>query len=239
MWWWWWQAHLESSLTLATLLLGMGADVLQWLQDGRRDWRRCGQMGAGRVVAIAVGGVGQLDELAIGGVVGVRAAGIVTTHARFLASDAIGRLVLIGIAAILLQVALILASLGSGVEGVGLDTGNSQGGDGKDELWTDKDNGSWKSFPSGRTKKILNSRICSFFFVWWIGDWAGGWLVVTVNSQREWIWPNWPGMAFIAFWHANHFGPGTRSRRKNAYNLQHWTWTAPLTDTKKYPHTGT
>jgi len=99
-------------------------------------------MGAGRVVAIAVGGVGQLDELAIGGVVGVRAAGIVTTHARFLASDAIGRLVLIGIAAILLQVALVLASLGSGVEGVGLDTGNSQGGDGKDELWTDKDNGS-------------------------------------------------------------------------------------------------
>lgn len=114
----------------------VGADVLEGLEDGRWDGRRRGQVGAGGVEAGRVGCVGQLDELAVGGVVGVGAAGVVAAHARFLAGNAVGGLVLVLVAAVLLQVALVLPRLGGGVVGVrtGLDTGNGQGGDGKDDL---------------------------------------------------------------------------------------------------------
>jgi len=172
MWWWWPQAQLdlESSLTLAGFLVGMGADVLQGLQDGCRNGRRGGQMGAGGVETVGIGGVGQLDQLAIGGVVGIGATGVVAPCARLLAGDAIGGLVLVGIASVLLQVALVLPGLGSRIEGIGLDAGNGQGGNSKDELgykgWLD-------GFPF-LLCQLLNSRICSF----WMGFGSGfglGW----------------------------------------------------------------
>lgn len=126
---------LEASALVSLLLMRMGANVLQGTEDGlwNRWWRR--QMCALWVIAVLIGGVGELHQLALGRVVGRRAARVLSTHALLLLRNAIRCLVLVRVAAILLDVTLEISRFGSRVKGIRSRLGNDQeGGNAKNEL---------------------------------------------------------------------------------------------------------
>lgn len=129
---------LEASALMSQLLVRVGANVFQGAEDGFWNWWWRRQMCALWVVAVLIGGIGELHQFPLRRVVGWGAARVLSAHALFLLSYAVRCLVLVGVAAILLDVTLEISRFGSRVKGIRSCLGNGQEGNGnaKNELYT-------------------------------------------------------------------------------------------------------
>lgn len=56
---------LEAAALVSLLLMRVGANVFQGPEDCRWNWWRRGQMGTLWVVAVLIGGVGELHQLSL------------------------------------------------------------------------------------------------------------------------------------------------------------------------------
>ncbi|KAH8260572.1 hypothetical protein KR038_007190 [Drosophila bunnanda] len=113
-------------------VLGMSADVLQGLEDGSRDWRRSGQQGTLGLEAVLIGHILDLDELTLGGVVGVTSIGLVATETGLLGGDAVAGLIVVVVVTIGLDVSTALGDVGTSilvVVGGSIGAGQEGGGD--------------------------------------------------------------------------------------------------------------
>lgn len=126
---------LEASALMSLLLMRVGANVFQSPENRLWNWWRRGQMSTLWVVAVFIGGVGKLHQLSLWWIVGRGAAGVLSAHALLLLSYAIGGLILVGVAAILLDVTLEISRFGSRVKGIRSCLGNGEEGNAENELY--------------------------------------------------------------------------------------------------------
>lgn len=126
---------LEASALMSLLLMRVGANVFQGPENCLWNWWRRGQMSTLWVVTVLIGSVGKLHQLSLWWIVGRGAARVLSAHALLLLSYAIGGLILVGVAAILLDVTLEISRFGSRVKGIRSCLGNGEEGNAENELY--------------------------------------------------------------------------------------------------------